>query len=179
MESRKAKISSCAAGGTAGKGSKTYKLTIPSAWINKLGLNEDAREVTMSFDGDSITITPVQTPDQFVKRRLSLGHNVVSIKYFDKKKLCSQIYADKTPEELIVENHTDLFTKTAFGKKEDPSWSDLEFFIEERCIPRQRAGLRYYLEALDLSEYDPWSIISKTKGKMAEDDQWMEVETLS
>ncbi|MBO7450550.1 MAG: AbrB/MazE/SpoVT family DNA-binding domain-containing protein [Clostridiales bacterium] len=179
MESRKAKISSCAAGGTAGKGSKTYKLTIPSAWINKLGLNEDAREVTMSFDGDSITITPVQTPDQFVKRRLSLGHNVVSIKYFDKKKLCSQIYADKTSEELIVENHTDLFTKTAFGKKEDPSWSDLEFFIEDRCIPRQRAGLRYYLEALDLSEYDPWSIISKTKGKMAEDDQWMEVETLS
>ena len=179
MESRKAKISSCAAGGTAGKGSKTYKLTIPSAWINKLGLNEDAREVTMSFDGDSITITPVQTPDQFVKRRLSLGHNVVSIKYFDKKKLCSQIYADKTSEELIVENHTDLFTKTAFGKKEDPSWSDLEFFIEDRCIPRQRAGLRYYLEALDLSEYDPWSIISKTKGKLAEDDQWMEVETLS
>lgn len=179
MESRKAKISSCAAGGTAGKGSKTYKLTIPSAWINKLGLNEDAREVTMSFDGDSITITPVQTPDQFVKRRLSLGHNVVSIKYFDKKKLCSQIYADKTSEELIVENHTDLFTKTAFGKKEDPSWSDLEFFIEDRCIPRQRAGLRYYLEALDLSEYDPWSIISKTKGKIAEDDQWMEVETLS
>ncbi|MCR5804537.1 MAG: AbrB/MazE/SpoVT family DNA-binding domain-containing protein [Clostridia bacterium] len=178
MESRKAKISSCAAGGTASKGSKTYKLTIPSAWISKLGLDKDSRDVILAFDGNSIIVTPIQTPEQFVQSRLSAGHNVVSIKYFDNKKLCSHIYADKTSEELIVQNYTDLFTKTAFGKKENPSWSDLEFFIEDRCIPRQRAGLRYYLEALGLSEYDPWSIISKTKGKMAEDMQWMEVEEL-
>jgi hypothetical protein len=47
--------------------------------------------------------------------------------------------------------------------------------LEERCIPRQRAGLREYLEAHGLDEYDPLAIIKKTKGRMAEDDQWMEV----
>ena len=31
------------------------------------------------------------------------------------------------------------------------------------------------LEALGLEEYDPLAIIQKTKGRMAEDDQWMEV----
>ena len=56
-----------------------------------------------------------------------------------------------------------------------PTWADLEEFLEERCIPRQRAGLREYLEALGLEEYDPLAIIQKTKGRMAEDDQWMEV----
>lgn len=179
MESRKAKISSCAAGGTASKGSKTYKLTIPSAWIRKLELDKDSREVTLTFDGNSIIVSPIQTPDQFVKNRLAAGHDMIAIRYYDKKNLCSLIYADKTFKELIVQNYTDLFTKTAFGKKENPSWSDLEFFIEDRCIPRQRAGLRYYLEALGLSEYDPWSIVSKTNGRMAEDNQWMEIEKLS
>ena len=48
-------------------------------------------------------------------------------------------------------------------------------FLDERCIPRQRAGLREYLEAKGLDEYDPLAIIQKTKGRMAEDDQWMEV----
>ena len=51
--------------------------------------------------------------------------------------------------------------------------------MEERCIPRQRAGLKEYLEALGLNEYDPLSILQKTRGRMAEDDQWMEVQIIS
>ena len=54
----------------------------------------------------------------------------------------------------------------------------MESFLEERCIPRQRAGLREYLETLGLSEYDPIAIIQKTKGRMAEDAQWLEVQEL-
>ena len=34
---------------------------------------------------------------------------------------------------------------------------------------------REYLEALGLDEYDPLAIIQKTKGRMAEDDPWMEL----
>ena len=51
-------------------------------------------------------------------------------------------------------------------------------FLEERCIPKERDGIREYLEAIGLNEYDPLEIIKKTKGKMAEDDQWIETEEL-
>lgn len=178
METRMAKISSGKAGGTASAGSMTYKVSLPSSWIKSMGLGSDTREVTMSFDGRSIIITPKQSSEDFLEQRIKDGHNVVSIKYYDRDVLCSQIYADKTSEEVSVTNFTDEFIKTAFGKNANPSWEDLEFFLEDRCIPRQRSGLRYYLKALGLSEYDPWLIISKTKGKMAEDSQWMEVEEI-
>ena len=75
----------------------------------------------------------------------------------------------------MAENYTEQSVKTAFGKNRFPSWADLESFLEERCIPRQRAGMREYLETLELDEYEPIAIIRKTQGRMAEDDQWMEV----
>ena len=65
--------------------------------------------------------------------------------------------------------------KTAFGNNPHPTWDDFQAFLEERCIPRQRAGLREYLEAIGVAEYDPLQIIQKTKGRMAEDQQWLEV----
>ena len=46
-------------------------------------------------------------------------------------------------------------------------------------MPRQRAGLREYLEALGLEEYDPLAIIKKTGGRMAEDQQWLEIRELT
>ena len=76
---------------------------------------------------------------------------------------------------LTIRNHTDQSIKTAFGKNELPSWNDLEFFIEDRCVSRHRDGLQYYLESIGLSEYDPWSIVEKTKGVMAEDKQWLTI----
>ena len=48
-------------------------------------------------------------------------------------------------------------------------------FLEERCVPRQRDGIQEYLEALGLDEYDPWEIVKHTQGRMAEDQQWIEV----
>ena len=50
MEKRLAKVSISAAGGTAGKGAKTYKLTIPSTWIAAMGITKDDREVELSFE---------------------------------------------------------------------------------------------------------------------------------
>ena len=61
------------------------------------------------------------------------------------------------------------------GKNRLPTWEDLQNFLEERCIPRQREGLRAYLDALGLDEYDPWEIVRRTQGRMAEDQQWIEV----
>lgn len=37
-------------GGTAGKNSKTYKISLPSKWINEMGIAE-TRDVEIKFDG--------------------------------------------------------------------------------------------------------------------------------
>lgn len=178
METRCGKIIVGKAGGTAGRGSKTYKLSLPSAWVNALGLAEDSGHVTLSFDGEAITIRPLQSMEQYRVSRLAQGHALLEIRYYNGNTLCTLIYADKTAHDLCAENYTEQAVKTAFGKNPVPSWADLESFLEERCIPRQRAGLREYLETLGLDEYDPLAIIRKTKGRMAEDDQWMEVQEI-
>lgn len=171
MERRTTKISSCKAGGTAGAGSKTYKLTLPTSWVKQLG----SEEIIMSFDGETITLTPKQTPEEFARSRASKGHKMLVIEYYDKKELCSVIYADQTSHEVTVRNYTDFYIKTALGKGENPSWEDLEIFLEERCVPRTRAGLQYFLEELGLYEYDPWEIVKRTEGRMAEDHQWLKI----
>ena len=176
METRLGKINASKAGGTAGSGSKTYKLSLPSAWVNAMGLAGDGGRVSLSFDGEEITIRPKQNMEQYRMSRLAQGHKLLEIRYYNAKTLCTLIYADQTAQDLLAENYTEQAVKTAFGKNPVPSWPDLESFLEERCIPCQRAGLREYLETLGLDEYDPLAIIQKTKGRMAEDDQWMEVQ---
>ena len=178
METRLGKITAGKAGGTASSGSKTYKLTLPSAWVAAMGLAGDGGRVVLSFNGETITVRPEQSVEQYKAARLAQGHELMEIRYYNDDTLCTLIYADKTALDLCAENYTDNLVKTAFGKNSLPTWADLEAFLEERCIPRQRAGLREYLEALGLDEYDPLAIIQKTKGRMAEDDQWMEVKRL-
>ncbi|MBR4192700.1 MAG: hypothetical protein IKQ54_00030 [Oscillospiraceae bacterium] len=175
METRLGKVTASKAGGTAGRGAKTYKLSLPSAWLACMGLVGDGGRVVLSFDGDAITIRPEQRMEQYRAVRLAQRHELLEIRYYNGDALCTLIYADRTAKDLLAENHTEQAVKTAFGKNSLPSWADLEAFLEERCIPRQRAGLREYLEALGLDAYDPLAIIKKTKGRMAEDDQWMEV----
>ena len=175
METRLGRVTDSRAGGTAGKDSKTYKLSLPSAWVNAMCLAEHEGRVILSFDGEAIHVRPVQSMDQYRTSRMEQGHDLLEIRYYNGDCLCTLIYADRIAKDLLAENYTEQSVKTAFGKKQFPSWADLESFLEERCIPRQRAGLREYLEALGLSEFDPLAIIRKTKGRMAEDDQWMEV----
>lgn len=178
MEMRRGKVIASKAGGTAANGSKTYKLSLPSAWVNAMNLVGEDRRIVLSFDGASITVRPEQTIEQYRIARIKQGHELLEFRYYNGNDLCTLIYADKTEHDLCVENYTDNLVKTAFGKTVLPTWADLESFLEERCIPRQRAGLREYLEALGLDEYDPLAIIKKTKGRMAEDDQWLEVKEI-
>lgn len=175
METRLGKVTACKAGGTAGSRSKTYKLSLPSSWVNAMGLAGEGGRVVLSFDGETIALHSKQSMEQYKAARLAQGHELMEIRYYNGDTLCTLIYADKTEQDLCAENYTGNLVKTAFGKNSLPSWTELEAFLEERCIPRQRAGLREYLEALGLDEYDPLAIIQKTKGHMAEDDQWMEV----
>lgn len=176
MERRIAKLIVGKAGGTAGRDSKTYKVSVPSKWVAELGLTDSKMEMT--FDGERIIISPHLSMDKFLENKKSLGHKLISFKFYDGEVLCTKIVADFTDETLSVENMTDHIIKTAFGKNEVPTWEDLQNFLEERCVPRNRSGIREYLETIGVEEYNPLEIIKKTEGRMAEDDQWIKLEDI-
>lgn len=56
MEVRKAKLIANKPGGTASKGSFTYKVTIPTSWVKDLGLGPENRDICIYFENDSIII---------------------------------------------------------------------------------------------------------------------------
>ena len=178
MEKRIAKVMFSAVGGTAAAGSKTGKLTIPSSWLAKMGITEDNRNVELLFTGDEIRIRMRETYDTFLQSKTAVGHELYQLNYYNDRELCTVILADFTDRSLYVENKTNNLVKTAFGKKQLPLWNDFVSFLEERCIPRGRVGLREYLETIGLDEYAPWEIVKKTQGRMAEDQQWIEIEVL-
>ena len=178
MEIRRANMIIGVAGGTAGRNAKTYKLSLPSSWVKELGLDQESRQVELHFDGEQIVVRRALTLAEFAQRKLARTHEVWMLRYYDGDRLCTSICADFTGRTLQAENHTPLLVKTAFGKHETPSWEDFRAFLEERCIPRHRAGLREYLDSIGLDEYDPMEIIKKTSGQMAEDEQWIELEAL-
>lgn len=178
MEIRNGKMIVGAAGGTAGKGAKTYKVSIPSAWVAAMGVDCSEKEIELQFDGEQIVIKKKMSGKEFAEQKKSKQHHVKCLKYYNGHALCTVIYADFTDKTLVAENHTDFLVKTAFGQKNTPNWDDFMAFLEERCVPRQREGLQDYLEALGLDHYDPLEIVLRTEGRMAEDQQWLSVEDL-
>ena len=85
------------------------------------------------------------------------------------------IHVDFNREEIAICNTTEDIIHRAFGIKAKPTWEDFMSFLEERCFPRSRDHLRMVLQDLQLDSYDPLAIVEKTKGRMAEDDQWLKI----
>ena len=106
------------------------------------------------------------------------SNKLLQLQFFHGDSLCTTILADETAEKVLIENHTSDPLYTAFGVNENPGWQDYQSFLEERCIPKSRAGLQEYLNAIGVDEYQPLEIIRKTKGRMAEDRSWLEVTEL-
>lgn len=134
--------------------------------------------MVLAFDGKRIVLSTALNMEEYAAQKRAAEHQVYSFRYYDKNQLCTLIYADFTDQTLQVENYTDKLVKTAFGKKSLPTWEDFLAFLEERCIPRGREGLEDYLTDIGTDEYEPLEIIKKTQGRMAEDDQWLELEVL-
>lgn len=172
IEQRKAKILINKAGGTAGADAKNYRVALPSAWINELGIDEESREVVLQFDGESITIRRAVSGgySDFVDTARRHGHELLVLHFYDGNALCTKICADRTMRTLAIENHTADVLRTAFGVNQNPTWDYLQELLESRCVPRQRDGLRYYLAELGLEKYEPLEIIRRTEGRMAEDN---------
>ena len=56
METRQAKIQIGNSGGTAGKNAMNCRVSLPTKWIKEMGINEENRNITISFDGEKIVI---------------------------------------------------------------------------------------------------------------------------
>lgn len=176
MEKRVVNVIIQAPGGTAAKNSSTYKLSLPSSWVKEMGISENDRQVEMKFDGTSITIIKKLGMQDFIRRAKEQDHEILILFYYDDKTLCTKIAADYIEKSICIENVTSHVLRTAFGNNQEPTWEDYLLFLEERCIPRSRAGLREYLETIGVDQYEPLEIIKKTEGRMAEDNQWIKIE---
>ena len=176
METRNAKLIVNKSGGTASEKSKTYRVTIPNSWVEQLGISEDNREIELSFDGTEITVKRKQSLQEY--KNTHNRNKLLQLQFYHGDSLCTTILADETAEKVLIENHTSDPLYTAFGVNNNPDWQDYQNFLEERCIPKSRAGLQEYLNAIGVDEYNPLEIIRKTKGRMAEDRSWLEVTEL-
>ncbi len=177
MEKRICNLSIQSPGGTASKNANTYKLTLPSSWIQEMGLTKEERQVEITFDGNRIIVCKRVGIDEFLEKHI--GSRLLSLFYYDEDILCTRIAADYTEKIVCVQNYVPNVIKTAFGNNIVPTWEEYEEFLESRCIPRQRSGLRQYLDALGLDSYEPLEIIRKTEGRMAEDKQWIRMEEIA
>lgn len=178
METRNSRLIISNAGGTASNGSKTYKASLPSVWVNALGLNENNRDIELDFDGEKIMISPKTSIDEFIGSAKKKGHRLIKLNYYNSNDLCTEIIADYTAQAVKFKNYINNSINTAFGVKSNVNWNDYNDFLKDRCIPESREGLKHYLNSIKVDEYNPLEIIKKTKGKMAEDNQWLDVEVL-
>ncbi len=98
------------------------------------------------------------------------------LKYFFRKQLCTIIDVDEQNRHVVIHNYQNELIYRAFGKIQNPSYEDYEDFLASRCIPKERDKMKIQLRELDIPFYDPMLIIEKTKGRMAEDEFWIDIE---
>ena len=91
MERRLARINSSTAGGTAGAGAKTHKVTLPSRWLQAMGITDENREVELAFDGHQIVITRVVTIEEFYHEKKAQSHSLKTLKFWNGAALCTTI----------------------------------------------------------------------------------------
>lgn len=96
--------------------------------------------------------------------------------YMRKNKVCTIIDVDEPNRKVKINNYTKDLMDRAFGREEHPSFGEYEDFLESRCFPRSRDKMKIMLKELDLPFYEPFLIIEKTQGRMAEDDFWIRIE---
>ena len=91
--------------------------------------------------------------------------------YMYKQKICTLIDVDDVKRIVKIKNYNSNILFTAFGVNQNPSYDDYMEFLESRCFPRTRDKMKLILKDLDLPFYDPFMIIEKTEGQMAEKGQ--------
>lgn len=100
METRKAKMIV----NKSGSGNSTFRATLPTNWIRKMGLNEENRNLKLEFDGKSITIVNNEEEIMMLEKLLKLAEieinkEIDSLGYIDDSDNNDR-YLDKLAKEL-------------------------------------------------------------------------------
>lgn len=96
--------------------------------------------------------------------------------YMSGNRICTIIDVDERRRIVKIYNYTRDYLSRAFGREDHPTFEAYEAFLESRCFPKSRDKMKLILRELDLPFYDPFLIIQKTKGKMAEDEFRIRIE---
>lgn len=113
-----------------------------------------------------------QTISKYLNKPLSDDY-AMRLDFMFRQKVCTEIYVDFAHKRIKIINRTDDVMKRAFGINENPTWEDFEHFMEERCFPRSRALRKTILKRIGVESYDPLQILELTKGRTAEDNQYI------
>lgn len=112
-------------------------------------------------------VESIRVPQKTVPLRLWYMHN---------QTVCTLIDVNEMQRKIMITNYTDNLMFRAFGVEEHPDYEMYLEFLESRCFPESRDKMKLVLKDLDLPFYDPFMIIEKTQGRMAEDDFWIRIE---
>ena len=92
------------------------------------------------------------------------------------EQLCTVIDVDDRTRQVRIKNFVTDPLFRAFGRTAEPTYEEYEEFLESRCFPPTRDKMKIILKELNLPFYDPFMIIQKTQGRMAEDNFWIQIE---
>ncbi len=96
--------------------------------------------------------------------------------YMHNQTVCTIIDVNEMQKKVEIVNYTDNIMFRAFGREEKPDFQMYEDFLRSRCFPETRDKMKLVLKDLNLPFYDPFMIIEKTEGRMAEDNFWIRIE---
>ena len=99
----------------------------------------------------------------------------IRMEYMFEDDCCSVILINPEKKKIAALNETDNLLHRAFGIKAKPGWEDYEAFLESRCFPQTREDVDEVLDDLGLEAYEPFEIVKRTGGRMAEDLQWIKI----
>ena len=115
-------------------------------------------------------------PDYVEKMKLPEKTFPIRLYYMHGQSVCTVIDVNEMKRLVKIRNYTDNVMFRAFGTTEEPGYQDYLNFLESRCFPESRDKMKLILKDLNLPFYDPFMIIEKTEGRMAEDDFWIRIE---
>ncbi|MBQ2288462.1 MAG: helix-turn-helix domain-containing protein [Lachnospiraceae bacterium] len=117
-----------------------------------------------------------QDVQSVLKLRVPKKDTPIRLWYMYNQMVCTIIDVNELKREVRIYNCTDNVMFRAFGVTEKPDFEMYTEFLESRCFPEGRDKMKLVLKDLNLPFYDPFMIIEKTEGRMAEDDFWIRIE---
>ena len=117
-----------------------------------------------------------QDVQSVLKLRVPKKDTPIRLWYMYNQMVCTIIDVNELKREVRFYNCTDNVMFRAFGVTEKPDFEMYTEFLESRCFPEGRDKMKLVLKDLNLPFYDPFMIIEKTEGRMAEDDFWIRIE---